>query len=203
MNQEWYAYIIQSKKDGTLYTGITTDIRKRLRKHNSGGGAKYTRGRGPWEYRATRMFPNKSEALKEEARLKGLSRKDKLKICLAHAMTTTACCNTKVPKTVHWLMKNFDENVERITINVDTYRELSRNNTEHLMTPIETIEDLKNAIMGTIFGIKIQMILTQKDHLTKVTFKDESIKTLCDDHGWNDGLICIHDECMIREVHDS
>lgn len=201
MNQEWYVYIIQSEKDGTLYTGITNNIRKRIRKHNDGNGARYTRGRGPWKYRAARMFPNKGKALKEEAKLKGLSRKDKLKICLAHSMIVVA--SSKNPKTAYWLINNFDENVEQITISVDSYRELSRNNTEHLAVPVDSVEKLKRNVMGTIFGMEVRMLLSQKSHLTKATYKNGITRTLCDDHGWCDESTCTHDECMVREVHDA
>ena len=44
----WYLYILQCG-DGSLYTGITTDVEKRLEAHRSGKGAKYTRGRSPLE----------------------------------------------------------------------------------------------------------------------------------------------------------
>ena len=46
MDQIWYLYIL-SCGDGSLYTGITTDVEKRLEAHRQGRGAKYTRGRGP------------------------------------------------------------------------------------------------------------------------------------------------------------
>ena len=49
MSEEiWYLYILKCG-DGTLYTGITPDVEKRLEVHRSGKGAKYTRGRGPLE----------------------------------------------------------------------------------------------------------------------------------------------------------
>ena len=53
-NKCWVVYILRCK-DNTLYTGITDDLNKRLKAHNEGKGAKYTRGRGPvqlyyWEY---------------------------------------------------------------------------------------------------------------------------------------------------------
>ena len=46
MEKEWTVYILQCR-DGTLYTGITDDLQRRLRAHQEGKGAKYTRGRGP------------------------------------------------------------------------------------------------------------------------------------------------------------
>ena len=65
----WTVYLVQCV-DGTLYTGITKDLRKRVEAHNSGKGAKYTRGRGPVEVVFTQLVPEKGEALKLEAAMK-------------------------------------------------------------------------------------------------------------------------------------
>jgi len=74
----WYLYILKCK-DGTLYTGITTDVNRRVKEHNnSTKGAKYTRTRRPVKllgfYKAGYC---RSEAMSEEFRVKKLSRKDK------------------------------------------------------------------------------------------------------------------------------
>ena len=74
---EWYVYIIQCS-DGSLYTGISNDITARIKKHNSGKGAKYTRNKIPVILRAQWQFNNKSEASKREYAIKKLSRKEKL-----------------------------------------------------------------------------------------------------------------------------
>jgi putative endonuclease len=64
-----------------LYTGITTDIDRRILEHeNSDKGAKYTRGKGPFELVYKAQFLNKSEASKEEFRIKKLTRQEKLDI---------------------------------------------------------------------------------------------------------------------------
>ena len=47
-NENWYVYILLCR-DGTLYTGITNDIKKRMLAHEKGKGAKYTKGRGPFK----------------------------------------------------------------------------------------------------------------------------------------------------------
>jgi putative endonuclease len=65
-------------KDNTLYTGYTTDLQRRLNMHEKGKGAKYTRGRGPFQVVYTETFPTKSEALRREIEIKQLSRKEKL-----------------------------------------------------------------------------------------------------------------------------
>ena len=56
MESIWYLYILRCK-DGTLYTGITTDVEKRLEAHRSGKGAKYTRGRGPLNFNTGKAVP--------------------------------------------------------------------------------------------------------------------------------------------------
>lgn len=78
--KKWYVYIVECEKDGTLYTGITTDINRRLLQHNSGKGAKYTRTRFPVKLRALFEAQNRSEASKEEYRIKQLPRSEKLKL---------------------------------------------------------------------------------------------------------------------------
>lgn len=72
-----YTYILKCK-DGSLYTGWTNNIENRLRMHNEGRGAKYTRGRGPVKLVYIEQFPTKEEAMKREAAIKKLTRKQKL-----------------------------------------------------------------------------------------------------------------------------
>ncbi|MBW0765999.1 MULTISPECIES: GIY-YIG nuclease family protein [Mammaliicoccus] len=72
-----YTYILECK-DHTLYTGYTTDLERRLKVHNDGKGAKYTRVRRPVKLVYHEIFDNKSEALKREYALKQLTRKQKL-----------------------------------------------------------------------------------------------------------------------------
>ena len=75
----WFVYIIQAK-DGKLYTGITTDIKRRLAEHSSGRGAKWTRSRGPFKLRHKEKMSARSGALKREAAIKRLDRKSKLRL---------------------------------------------------------------------------------------------------------------------------
>ena len=75
----WYLYILRCK-DGSLYTGITTDVEKRLEAHRTGKGAKYTRGRGPLELVYREACGDHSEALKRELEIKRLPRDEKLKL---------------------------------------------------------------------------------------------------------------------------
>ena len=75
----WHLYILRCK-DGSLYTGITTDVEKRLEAHRSGKGAKYTRGRTPLELVYREECGDHSVALKREAEIKRLSREEKLKL---------------------------------------------------------------------------------------------------------------------------
>ncbi|HIR16602.1 MAG TPA: GIY-YIG nuclease family protein [Candidatus Caccocola faecigallinarum] len=71
------AYILLCA-DGTLYTGWTNDIEKRLAAHNAGRGAKYTRGRRPVTLLYSEECATKSEAMIREAAIKKLSREEKL-----------------------------------------------------------------------------------------------------------------------------
>ena len=73
----YYVYILRCA-DGTLYTGYTGDVERRLRVHNSGKGAKYTRSRRPVSLAYAEEWPDKSSALRREAAIKRLSRADKL-----------------------------------------------------------------------------------------------------------------------------
>lgn len=75
----WYIYIVECV-DGTLYTGITTDINRRLSEHNSGKGAKYTKTRRPVKLKALFEALNRSEASKEEYRIKKLTRAEKIEL---------------------------------------------------------------------------------------------------------------------------
>jgi putative endonuclease len=80
-----YIYIVECK-DGTLYTGWTTNLEKRIEQHNSGKGAKYTRTRLPVELRYFEEFVSKSEALKREYSIKKLSRQEKLKLVVNYTL---------------------------------------------------------------------------------------------------------------------
>tara|TARA_B100001996_G_scaffold381948_1_gene372521 strand:+ start:1300 stop:1551 length:252 start_codon:yes stop_codon:yes gene_type:complete len=78
-NENWYVYILLCR-DGTLYTGITNDIKKRMLAHEKGKGAKYTKGRGPFKLVYEYEFNTQSLAMKEENRIKKLSKVQKLKL---------------------------------------------------------------------------------------------------------------------------
>lgn len=78
-----YVYIVQCA-DGTLYTGWTTDLEARMDAHNSGAGAKYTRGRGPVRLIYSETLETMSEALKRENRIKKLDRAAKLKLAISY-----------------------------------------------------------------------------------------------------------------------
>lgn len=75
----WYVYILRCG-DGTLYTGISDDVERRLAAHRSGKGAKYTRGRGPLELVYQEQVPDKAAALRREAAIKRLKRAEKEKL---------------------------------------------------------------------------------------------------------------------------
>ena len=76
MEVNWYLYILRCGDD-SLYTGITTDVEKRLEVHRSGKGAKYTRCRGPLELVYRETCGDHSQALKREWQIKALTRPEK------------------------------------------------------------------------------------------------------------------------------
>lgn len=75
--KDWFVYIIQSEKDNSYYTGISKDIEKRLKAHNSNKGAKRTKGRGPWVIIWESGILSKSDALKLEYKIKKMKKSDK------------------------------------------------------------------------------------------------------------------------------
>lgn len=76
----YFVYILKCS-DESLYTGITTDVERRVREHNNSKlGARYTRARRPVKLIYSKGFTDRSEASKEEARIKKLSKKEKLEI---------------------------------------------------------------------------------------------------------------------------
>lgn len=75
----WQLYILRCG-DGTLYTGITDDLPRRLKAHRSGKGAKYTRGRGPLTLVYQEPLPDKPAALRREIAVKKLTRQEKLSL---------------------------------------------------------------------------------------------------------------------------
>lgn len=76
----YYLYMLQCA-DGTLYTGITTDIKRRVKEHNGSIlGSKYTRARRPVKLVFSRVFVTRSQACQEEARVKKLPRSEKLRL---------------------------------------------------------------------------------------------------------------------------
>ncbi|MFC5278399.1 GIY-YIG nuclease family protein [Halorubrum rubrum] len=71
-----YVYVIECA-DGSLYTGYTTDVERRVAEHDAGEGAKYTRGRTPVTLRHVESFDSRSAALSREHAIKSLSRAGK------------------------------------------------------------------------------------------------------------------------------
>jgi putative endonuclease len=73
----WTVYMLRCA-DGTLYVGITNDLRRRVAMHEAGKGAKYTRGRGPFHVVRREYYPEKGDALRRELAIKRLPRAAKL-----------------------------------------------------------------------------------------------------------------------------
>ena len=75
--KEWFVYIVECS-DGTLYTGCTNDVFKRVANHNFGRAAKYTRYRRPVKLVHYESHPTKGAALKREHAIKQFSREEKI-----------------------------------------------------------------------------------------------------------------------------
>ncbi len=79
-----YVVYILECNDKTLYTGITTDLKRRLEQHRQGEGARYTRARGVKRVLYTEKCKNQSEALSREYAIKQLTRLEKLALIKKH-----------------------------------------------------------------------------------------------------------------------
>lgn len=75
----YFVYLIECK-DGSLYTGITTDVERRFAEHKEGAGANYTRSRGVRRVVFTEKQKTRSEAQKREAEIKKMPRQQKLQL---------------------------------------------------------------------------------------------------------------------------
>ena len=78
-NKKYYTYILLTENN-TYYCGYTDDVEKRFQQHCEGKGAKYTRANKPIKIVYTKEFDNKSDALKEEFRIKHLTKEEKIKL---------------------------------------------------------------------------------------------------------------------------
>lgn len=76
-NNEHFFYVLTCK-DGSFYGGYTNNLERRIKLHNEGKGAKYTKGRGPVSLTFFKKYPSKSEALRAEWQFKSLTRKQKI-----------------------------------------------------------------------------------------------------------------------------
>ncbi|WP_026562436.1 GIY-YIG nuclease family protein [Bacillus sp. J37] len=75
-NETHYFYVLECS-DGSYYAGYTVNLERRIHNHNTGKGAKYTRGRTPVKLLYSEKFESKSEALKMEIKFKKFSKKRK------------------------------------------------------------------------------------------------------------------------------
>lgn len=94
MANKHVVYMLQCKDD-TLYTGYTIDIEHRLTVHESGKGAKYTRGRGPFQLVYLEEFDTKGDALRREIAIKKLRRDEKVALISAYKRGIKHACTKK------------------------------------------------------------------------------------------------------------
>ena len=94
MNNYNYTYIVECN-DGTYYCGWTNDIRQRIRRHNAGKGAKYTRNKLPVKLVYLEIFHTKQAAMKREWAIKQLSRKEKIELIAGFMEYHSAGCHLR------------------------------------------------------------------------------------------------------------
>jgi putative endonuclease len=75
-DRTWYVYVVECA-DGTLYTGMTNDVARRVAEHNKGCGARYTRGRRPVALVHQEQVGGRGAALRREAQIKRMRRREK------------------------------------------------------------------------------------------------------------------------------
>ena len=114
----WWCYIVRCK-DGSFYTGITNDLKKRIDKHNAGKAAKYTRNKRPVVLVYKEQCESKSSALKRECSIKKLSRIKKEKLIAESVLIVEVYERWKF---------NFPERVKKM-------KSLMKNNIEDKSTP--------------------------------------------------------------------
>jgi putative endonuclease len=85
----WFVYVARCS-DGSLYTGVARDVAARIRAHDQGRGARYTRGRGPLTVCAVRRCDGKGEALRLELAIKQLKRADKERLTVGRRFAELA-----------------------------------------------------------------------------------------------------------------
>ena len=95
--QRWFAYFVRCS-DGSLYCGATNDLERRVSAHNAGRGARYTRSRLPVKLVWSRKVADRSKALSLEARLKQLTRTEKLQWVRQGRHAVIDSVNAKLPR---------------------------------------------------------------------------------------------------------
>lgn len=99
MEDAAYTYMVECR-DGSLYTGWTNHLEKRMKCHNEGKGAKYTKSRLPVRLVFYEIFSTKKEAMQREYAIKRLKRKDKLALIEGQSEEIRANCQKIVEKTI-------------------------------------------------------------------------------------------------------
>ncbi|MEZ6124992.1 MAG: GIY-YIG nuclease family protein [Planctomycetaceae bacterium] len=89
LSEQWYTYIVQCS-DESYYTGVTTDPERRVRQHNAGTGARYTRARRPVALVFQEAQPGRGAALRRELQIKALNREAKTRLILQRQKSDSA-----------------------------------------------------------------------------------------------------------------
>lgn len=136
---KWFLYIVKCNDD-SFYTGITNNITNRINKHNKGLGAKYTKGKGPLLLLLVLQFENRSEASKEEYKIKKLTKKNKIKLIKQKVMGLSQ----------EEKGKKYDEYIRES----DSYlREISKIKANHFINMPQEKQDEIDVLQGKIDDI--------------------------------------------------
>jgi len=98
MNEGDHAVYVLTCADGSLYTGYTTDVARRVAEHDAGEGAKYTRGRTPVDLVHVERFDSRSAALSREHEIKALSRPEKERLVGESEVTENEVTESEVTR---------------------------------------------------------------------------------------------------------
>ncbi len=89
LRKDWFVYVLECL-DGSLYTGVSTDVARRFEQHRRGKGARYTRARPPQRLLASFRYDSQSLALRAELRIKRLGPLQKRQLCASAALDPMA-----------------------------------------------------------------------------------------------------------------
>lgn len=96
---------------------------------------------------------------------------------------------------------NFISDAETVVVSSETYASLRAGLSNDQFGMNGDTESLRSGYMGTLFGCRLRISGQQPGYWVTVHRKDGQVHTLCDQHSWSSGDICLYDECLVKWVH--